>query len=226
MNVVTRIRDITAGLLKSPWRIVPAMVSGLVLSVLVSTPAYAGPLDGGPQSAAWATLVTIILAVPLTLAFAGFTLIWHGLFPRKVEWTGEIARRMPWGSLFFGLVACIFILLIVAWLGSTGDAGGLLAVILLSAFVIMFVTFGKAAVIEWAGEMIDPAASGLRRGILGAGGLYLMLLIPVGGWLILAGIGFIAVGAAIMSYIPPKSPVSINPVVEEIALKEGVAGGE
>jgi hypothetical protein len=171
-----------------------------------ATPAFAqeniAEKGAGAGLGAFMLLVLFVLG---TGAFGGFTLIWHGLFPRRVEWTGEIARRMPWGSFFFGLVAAVVVLIIVAILGNAGGGGGVLALIILSAFILLFVTFGKVAIIEWAGELIDPAASGMRRALLGAGALILMLLIPIGGWLVLAGLGMAGIGAALVSYIPTRA---------------------
>ena len=192
------------------------MVLGMVF---IATPAFAQ--DNLAEQGAGAGLGAFMLLVLFVLgtgAFGGFTLIWHGLFPRRVEWTGEIARRMPWGSFFFGLVATIVVLIIVAVLGNAGEGAGILAVIILSAFILLFVTFGKVAIIEWAGELIDPAASGIRRAVLGAGALILMLLIPIGGWLVLAGLGMAGIGASLVSYIPTRtSPLkqTIPPILQQ-----------
>ena len=109
-------------------------------------------------------------------------------------------------------------LIIVAVLGNAGEGAGVLAVIILSAFILLFVTFGKVAIIEWTGELIDPAASGIRRAVLGAGALILMLLIPIAGWLVLAGLGMAGIGAALVSYIPTRtSPAkeAIPPILQQ-----------
>ncbi len=188
----------------------------LILGLFAATPVFAQDLS--PEAGANAGLgafMLLVIVVLWTLGFAGFSLLWHGLFPKKVEWTGEIGRRMPWGSLFFGLIVSLFVFIIVMWLGSAGDLPGLLAVIILAAFLLLAASFGKAAIIEWAGELIDPAATGLRRAILGAGSLVLLLLIPILGWLVVAGMSFIGVGAALMSYVPPRPAIAAKEVVTE-----------
>jgi hypothetical protein len=192
--------------MKTKNTLIRGSIASLAMWMLAASPLHAQDLS--PEAGTGAGLgafMILVIASLWTLGFAGFTLIWRGLFPRKVEWTGEIGRRMPWGSLVFGFVVSLFLLIIVAWLGSLGnDIAGLVAMILLGAYLVIVVSFGKAAIIEWAGELIDPASSGIRRAILGAAGLVLMLLIPILGWLVLAGLAFVGIGASLMSYVPPR----------------------
>lgn len=193
-------------------RILPVIVSMIFAVGFLALPAHAqaiGHNKGGEGLAAF-ILVVIVLAVPVIIAFSGFTLLLHGFFPEKVEWTGEIARRMPWGSFFLGLVVSLVLLFLVALLSRAGDVGGPLIVLILLAFAVMFAGFGKAAVIEWAGEMVDPSASGIRRAILGATSLYALLMVPILGMILLAGIGFMGLGAAMLSYRPPR--ISGSPI--------------
>lgn len=207
-------------------RIISA-IAGAPAIGLFATPAFAQDnIAAQGAGAGLGAFMLLVLFVLGTGAFAGFTLVWHGLFPRRVEWTGEIARRMPWGSFFFGLVATIVVLIIVAILGNAGEGAGMLALIILSAFILLLATFGKVAIIEWAGELIDPAASGMRRAVLGAGALLLMLLIPIAGWLVLAGLGMTAIGAALVSYIPTRTSTAKQeaPPVEQETPREHTEG--
>ena len=186
-----------------------AILSALALTAVggwfIAAPAYAQEsLAAKGAGAGLGALMLLVLVVLMTGAVAGFALIWRGLFPRRVEWTGEIARRMPWGSFFFGLVSAVVVLLIVMFIANAGDPGGAIALVILSAYLLLVVTFGNVTIIEWAGEIIDPSSTGIRRAVLGAGSLWLMLLIPLVGWLVLAGLGLTGVGAALVSYIPTR----------------------
>ncbi len=196
-------------------RTLPVFVSMIFAVVFFALPAHAQAMGQNKAGEGLAVfiLAVVVLAVPVIIAFAGFSLLLHGLFPEKVEWTGEIARRIPWGSFFLGLVVTLVLLFLVALLGNAGGVGGLFAVLILLAFLVMFVGFGKAAVIELAGEMVDPSASGIRRAILGATSLYALLMVPILGMILLAGIGFMGLGAAMLSYRPPRisgSPISAH----------------
>jgi len=223
---VTRIMESQKRVSRGRW--IGAILTAL-LAGSVAVPTYAqGEVVKRGADVGLGALAILILLVLMIAAFAGFTLLWRGIFPRRLDWTGEIARRMPWGSFFCGLVASIVILIIVAILGKAGDPGGLLALIVLSAFLILFGSFGKAAVIEWAGEMVDPSATGIRRALLGAGSLWLLLLIPIVGWLVLAAFGLTGIGAGIVSYVPTRQvPAQSKPgdsVAEQPQEHSGTAG--
>jgi hypothetical protein len=180
----------------------------ILAMMIIPQPAFAAQQALDTALTIRVIIILIGLLVLMTFAAAAFTLLWRGLFPKKLMWTKEIAARMPWGSFSFGLVATIVILFIVSSLGNFGQIGGMVAFIILSAFLFLFASFGKVAVIEWAGETVDPSAVGLRRSILGAGSLVLLLLIPYFGWAVLAGISMMGIGAAIVSYFPTRSPMS------------------
>ena len=159
---------------------------------------------------AFGILILPLIFVFMVMGVAGFSLIWRSLFPRRTEWSGEIARRMPVGSFFFGLGAIIVTLFIVAAFGNAGGAGGIVAVLLLLLFALFLVTFKIAAMVDWVGDMIDASSSGIRHALYGSSGLMLLLLIPFLGWIVLFGFACIGIGAALMSYIPTRATSALN----------------
>lgn len=195
--------------LRSLFRRIPVPAVLLLGFAWMASPCYAQGMRQGAEMGVGA-LGLLALVVLFAAAIAGFSLIWRGLFPRKVEWTAEIARRMPWGSFFFGLVVTIVLLILIAVLAQARDIGGLFALLILIAYLILFAGLGISAVVEWAGETVDPAASGLRRALLGSGALVLLLLIPILGWAVLGGLIVMGVGAALLGYFPTR-PATTSP---------------
>jgi len=145
----------------------------------------------------------IIVMIPIIFASAGFALLWTGLFPRKVEWTEELARRMPWGNFFFGLVITLA-LGFGAWALAT-YVNEMFALALIIAGILFFGAHGAAAAINWIGGLIDPSGSKLRRALLGAAALLGMTFIPQVGWLVPAAIGCVGFGAALVSWLPTQT---------------------
>ena len=179
-----------------------AVISILLFAVL-AVPAFAQEIPG-KDKAGMVFIILLILAIPEILAMSALTLIWRGLFPKRLDWTGSIVRRLSWSSFWFGLLSVIILTVLGALFAQFGDALALPLLIILAAYVIMFVSFGKIAVIEWAGEVVDPSSTGLRRAVLGATSLYMLLFIPVFGWLLLLGLVFMGIGAAIYSWFPTR----------------------
>lgn len=145
-----------------------------------------------------------IIFIFVVMGIAAFSLIWRALFPRRAEWTREIAERMPVGSLFFGLGAFIVTFILIAIFSNAGEGAEILAVLILAVFLMMLGTFKITAMVGWVGDMIDPASTGLKHALYGASALMLLLVIPILGWLVLFGLSCIGVGAALMSYIPAR----------------------
>ncbi len=177
----------------------------------IASPAYAQQEGIRAEVLGVLTFFYLTALVVMIAAFAGFALLMRGLFPKKTEWTGEILRRMPWGSFWFGLIGWIVTLIIGFGIASLGEAAGSFAALLLLVFIFMFVSFGKVALIEWAGELIDPASVGIRRALLGSGSLFLLMGVPILGWLMLPVLCCMGTGAALYSYIPPKTPAPAPP---------------
>ncbi len=176
-------------------------------TLVLALPVHAQEMgEGDPEKVGIFFLAMIVLAVPMVLGLAGFAMLLRGLFPKKVDWTGEIMGRIPWGSFWLGLGGTIVVVLVAAAIGGAGEAGGVLAAFIIAAYLIMFVVFGKIALIFWAGEIVDPASSGIRKVILGSSALYAIIFIPVVGWIFAMGLSFMGVGAAIMSWFPSRAP--------------------
>ncbi len=153
-----------------------------------------------------------IIFIFVVMGIAAFSLIWRALFPRRAEWTREIAQRMPVGSLFFGLGAFIVTFILIAIFSNAGEGAEILAVLILAAFLLLLGTFKITAMVGWAGDVLDPASTGIKHALYGASALMLLLVIPFLGWLVLFGLACIGVGAALMSYIPARRVTEANSV--------------
>ena len=178
---------------------------------LLTLPAYAAPSPGTMGAGAFGELVLVVLG---SLALAGLAMVWRGLFPKRVEWTGEIVRRMPWQSFFFGLIIGLAILIAIALVARGGGRiGGLIALILLIVALFLFGGSAVASIVEWIGEMIDPAATGIRRAILGGSAWMVMICIPILGWATMIALFLTGIGAALMGYVPPQTAPAPQPPV-------------
>jgi hypothetical protein len=175
----------------------------------IGTLAFAGPLA-----------LVIMLAV-LTLALAGFSMVWRSLFPNRVEWTGEIMRRMPWGSFWFGALTAVILLLVIVILGQGGKGGQFIALLLLIAVALLLGGFCTTSLVDWLGEMIDPASIGMRRTILGSAAYLLLLCIPLLGWALAAGLSMAALGASAVSYFPTRRAAQSPPPVMPVPPQDG-----
>jgi hypothetical protein len=183
----------------------------LSLSQLIALPAHAEGRVADAGAGAFGGLVLIVL---ITLALAGLSMVWRGLFTKRVEWTGEIVRRMPWGSFFFGLIIAVVVLALIAILSKGGKPGGLLALIILLTALFLMGGSGISALTDWLGGLIDPAASGIRKALYGSAAWTLMLCIPILGWALMAGLFLAGAGASMVAYFPtrPAQPdVQVEP---------------
>ena len=170
--------------------------------LLLAAPAYAQTRGVKPPGGTGEVFGLIMLLVIVPFALTGFSLIGRALFFRRVEWTGEIVRRMPWGSFFLGLGVAVVALIFVAILSQFKPIGSILALLILAAVLFLLVGFGLTAMVEWIGEMVDPEASGFRRAILGSAAWILLLFIPILGWAIMAGLFLAGIGASLVAYAP------------------------
>jgi len=189
-----------------------------LLSILIllgaAVPAYAQEVPGGEQ-AGQIFLILLVLGIPVILGWTSLVLIWRGLFPRRLDWTSSIVRRLSWSSFWFGLIVTLIVLVICAVLFNAGEVLAVLGLIILLMYLLMIVSFGKVAVIEWVGEVVDPSSTGMRRAFLGVVALYVLLFIPFVGWLLVFGIALMGIGAAIYSWLPTReAPAQAVPVVD------------
>ena len=189
-------------------------LTSILLFAILAVPAFAQDIPGGDK-AGMVFVILLILAIPEILAMSALTLIWRGLFPKRLDWTGSIVRRLSWSSFWFGLLSMVILFVLGALFAQLGDAMALPLLIIFAAYVIMFVSFGKIAVIEWAGEVVDPSSTGLRRAVLGVTALYMLLFIPVFGWLLLLGLMFMGIGAAIYSWLPTRKVEQPSPPADQ-----------
>ena len=188
--------------------------TSILLFAILAVPAFAQEIPG-KDKAGMVFIILLILAIPEILAMSALTLIWRGLFPKRLDWTGSIVRRLSWSSFWFGLLSMVILCVLGALFAQFSDAMVLPLLIIFSAYAIMFASFGKIAVIEWAGEVVDPSSTGLRRAVLGVTALYLLLFILVFGWLLLLGLVFMGIGAAIYSWLPTRKIEQPSPPADQ-----------
>lgn len=173
------------------------------LVAIFASPVYAQEVS--PGEGAMGAVGVILLVAAFIAGVAGFSLVWKGLFPGKVEWTTEIARRMTWRSFGAGFGISIFLLFLIALFA---EKAGPIALLLLIVFLVLIGALGVASMVEWVGEMVDPAAAGLRKSVLGSGAWSLMVFIPILGWLAMGGLLMVGIGAAFVSYFSSRKPVA------------------
>jgi len=188
--------------------------TSILLFAILAVPAFAQEIPG-KDKAGMVFIILLILAIPEILAMSALTLIWRGLFPKRLDWTGSIVRRLSWSSFWFGLLSMVILCVLGALFAQFSDAMVLPLLIIFAAYAIMFASFGKIAVIEWAGEVVDPSSTGLRRAVLGVTALYLLLFILVFGWLLLLGLVFMGIGAAIYSWLPTRKIEQPSPPADQ-----------
>ncbi|MFH1677063.1 MAG: hypothetical protein ABIC40_08555 [bacterium] len=176
------------------------VIGGFLISIVsIVEPAIAADLTPGKAAGAGMGVLGVLALMALViLALAGFSLVWKGLFPSRMEWTGESARRRPWQCFFIGLIVIVVAFILIAVLSK---AAGPLALIILVAALIFLAAPSFTVMVDRVGEMIDPTSSGIRRAILGSSAWVLMLCIPILGWIVMAGLFFVGAGASIVQYI-------------------------
>ncbi|HEX9744051.1 MAG TPA: hypothetical protein VGB30_01355 [bacterium] len=177
---------------------------------MTALPAYAnGAADvaSGSLGILSLLLLLLLLLVILIPAIGSLTMLWQSWFPSKVDAAGEIVRWKPWSALGFGLVASLVLFFIVALLGQAGGVGGLIALVILFIYVIYYLIPGVSATIQWIGESIDPASTGIRRALFGAGAWSLLIIFVVVGWMIMLGLVLMSVGSSIIAFHLTKKVV-------------------
>jgi len=192
------------------------LLSAALFLVGLATPAHAEVNAGDAAGGALGLIALLILFILLTGAFAGLTLVWRGMFPRRVENSAEITRWRPWWAFWTGLAVTLILLAIVAIAAQAGEVGGPIILLVLIIFLPCYIAPGASAVVEWLGEMLDPSSTGLRRAILGSGAWLILVFVPILGWLTIAGLSFVATGSSIIGnhFTKPaaKQPVTDTPL--------------
>ncbi|MEM8533891.1 MAG: hypothetical protein AAGF95_23810 [Chloroflexota bacterium] len=130
------------------------------------------------------------------------------VFPRYTARTRLSVEQMPIRSFIVGLINFTFFGLIAAALGSAGDGGGLLALIILT-IILSFMAIGATAIAQIVGGRLRPDhPSDLHRLLVGVLVLEVSLLAPVVGWFgvpIVAGL--VGYGATIIAIFRREKPV-------------------
>jgi len=175
-----------------------------------------GVRPGAPLAKFWQALLTILLAPLVLLLLALAKLAWllliAALCPRLVRREREILVDHPRSALGWGVLCLILVALVMALLGSAGQLGGLLAVIVggVAGFCLLL---GGAGVTLYIGRKLLSLADRTEVSVfmavaVGTIALQLASLLPVFGQLLLLYLLLVSLGAfrlAIFS-LPPAQP--------------------
>ncbi len=147
-----------------------------------------------------------VLSLLLLIALAGAALIACGaladlLLPRLIARSGAILLAAPRRTMAVGLVNALFFGVLVAALGSGGELARLLSLLMLTV-ALALATVGVTAIARIVGDRLRPAAGPYQRLASGFGLLVGASLLPVVGWVAVAGLTLIAgLGAAIVALL-------------------------
>ncbi|WP_420628793.1 hypothetical protein [Candidatus Leptofilum sp.] len=139
----------------------------------------------------WGTLAALLVLLP-------------ALLPNRVARAQQVAQNSPGRSFVIGLVNFLFFGLVATIFAQGGEAGGLIALIIL--MVIMAMTaVGLAAINQIVQARLYPKGAGVRVGLKTAVILLAGGLVPLLGWLVVAPVLLlISLGAGIIAQVRPR----------------------
>ena len=149
-----------------------------------------------------------LVIVLLTLGLVAYFLVAGALFPQRVAKTRSLINSAPARSFGVGLVNFVFFTVIALVLFSLAEnAGpfikGLLTIpaLLITAFLLIMLSFGLTATAGLLGERIFPDLPAWKQSVWGTVCLGFACAMPFAGWfLLLPYAGFIGVGAFILGF--------------------------
>lgn len=173
-------------------------------AMLLSLPAWAGPIDGKPPTQILALLMgLIVLGTIVFVGLLSLVTLYAVLRPRKVQAGARILRAHPARSLAMGVLLGVIGLLLVNLADRLPQAlGGPLGLVVLAAYAWWLVA-GLAMLCHELGERLQ---TNLGLGSTGVGlkaiawGLLLVVLpvcIPFVGWAVQLFLALTAVGTAV-----------------------------
>ena len=138
----------------------------------------------------------------------GYFLVLGALFSKRTAKTQAAVASMPNRALGIGMVNFVFFSVIAFLLFSIADStDGFFKVILtipavlISAALVIALSFGLGAVANVVGERVLPEASSLKRSVWGTVFLGLACALPFVGWfLMLPYVGLTGLGAFIIGF--------------------------
>jgi sorbitol-specific phosphotransferase system component IIBC len=144
----------------------------------------------------------------LTSGLIGYFVVLGALFSKRSSKTQAVITSMPNRALGIGAVNFVFFSVIAFILFSVSDGvEGFLKVILIipailiTAVLVIALSFGLAAVANLVGERALPEASPLKRAVWGTVFLSLACALPFVGWfLMLPYVGLVGIGGFIIGY--------------------------
>lgn len=153
-------------------------------------------------------LVTILLIAGLTSYF----LVLNALFAPRLTRTTSVAQSMPARSLGIGFVNFLFFAVIALVLLSIAENAGpfirgmlTIPAMIILAFLAIALSLGLAGMANLIGARIFPDLSARKQTLWGTVCLSLACALPFVGWfLLLPYVGFIGIGAVILSFMPNK----------------------
>jgi|SRR5690349_8489225 len=149
-----------------------------------------------------------IVIVFLTIGLASYFTVLGALFPARAARTGSVIRSAPGRSFGVGLVNFVFFSVVALVFFSLADKAGpfikgLLTIpaLLITALLLIMLSFGLAAAAGLIGERIFPDQAAWKQSIWGTVCLAFGCAVPFAGWfLLLPYTGFLGVGAFILSF--------------------------
>jgi hypothetical protein len=149
-----------------------------------------------------------LVVILLTIGLAAYFLVAGALFPQRVAKTRSLIHSSPGRSFGVGLVNSVFFTVIAIVLFSLAEnagpfVAGLLTIpaLLITAFLLIMLSFGLAATAGLLGERIFPDLPAWKQSAWGTICLSFACAVPFAGWfLLLPYSGFIGVGAFILGF--------------------------
>ena len=153
------------------------------------------------------------IIILLTIGLAAYFLVIGALFANRVAKAQRVINQMPGRAIGVGLVNFLFFGVIAMTLFSVAEnTSGAIKVILtipallITALLIVLLSFGLAGMVNVVGERILPEHSSLKRSVWGPVLLTFACALPFVGWFLLfpysALLGF---GAVILSFFQRDS---------------------
>ncbi len=148
------------------------------------------------------------LILVLTIGLAALFLTASALFPDRVARTQRFIVRSPGRSFWLGLVNFLFFAVIAGVLFSLseGVAAPLRAILtlpalLISAILVLILSFGWTATANQLGELVFPGQAGWQRTVSGTVLLSFAASVPFAGWfLLLPYTGLTGFGAVVLGF--------------------------
>ena len=146
------------------------------------------------------------IIILLTIGLAAYFLVISTLFANRVTRAQRVINQMPARAIGVGLVNFLFFGVIAMILFSVAEnANGAKAILtlpalLITALLVITLSFGLAGVVNVLGERILPEHSSLKKSIGGAVLLSFACALPFVGWfLLLPYASLLGFGAVILS---------------------------